>query len=385
VSYVSARPRGLLLVAALACAAQALPSVAAPTAAPPKTYMVSTVAMGPLRQNPFSSVGPLPGRDVAASVAHKGRSYWFFGDTFMNTAPPSFINNSAAVTTDLDATDGITVTSNNVWTENPAAPPVPVIEASKAERAFEQKHASADCTTSKDWYCNSQFAIWPGAPVVDAARNRLIVMYTKICRMGKQRCNGAFVGDVLGAGLASVDLRTGKVSRLTVRHPQAVPTPEGRDPALLFGPTGVGFTAFTLGGYYYSSHDCDVYFFCKLSRVPLQSVEDRSKWEFFAGVRLGKPRWTPTVASGVRSIHTGAAGGSIQYVPGMKQWLSIYTVPYADDVVYRLAPQPWGPWGPAQRLITTLESPTPSTPRRTGWCSTSRTTTPVLAKWSWCA
>ena len=354
------RLRAAVLLGVLAIAAPSVTAVAGPRTAPaaaPTTYMVSTLAMGPLRQNPYSSFAVLPGRDVAASVAHNGRSYWFFGDTFMHTAPPSFINNSAAVTSDLDATDGITVTSNNVWTEDPTKPPVPVIEASKAELAFQDRHAGTDCSMSKDWYCGTQFAIWPGAPVVDAARNRLLVMYTKICRMGAQRCNGAFVGDLVGAGIAAVDLRTGKVSRLTVRNPEAISTPEGRDPALLFGPSGVAATAFVHGNHYYSAHDCNPYTFqCKLGRAPLAAVHDRRAWQFYAGTIKGKPRWTSHAGSGVLTVWTGAAGGSIQWVPGMKQWLAIYTVPYADDIVYRLAPQPWGPWGPAQRLITALES-----------------------------
>jgi hypothetical protein len=354
------RPGVLLAVAALLAGVLATPALARPTtrtlSAAPK-WTTSTLAMGPLRQNPRLGIGALPGRDNAASVLAGGKSYWFFGDTFINT-PPGAVNNSGAVTTDLDATDGITVTSSNVATEDPVNAPVTLIPESASELAFEKRHASTNCTSSSDPFCGAAFALWPGAAVSDPARHRILVLTTKICRFGKSACMTDFTGQVLSLGITAIDTRTGKVTRLPIAHQKTYYTPEGRDPHLLFDSGIFGGTAWADGGFLYSAHGCDPYVFkCHLARVPLCAANDRAAWRFFVGTSHGQPRWSASDSSAPRVLYTGAAGGTIQWAPGLKSWLAIYTVPYTSDIGYQLAPKPWGPWSDLQRLYTTL-SPT---------------------------
>jgi hypothetical protein len=322
-------------------------------------WTTSTLALGPLRQNPRLGIGAMPGRDNAASVRAGNRSYWFFGDTFIN-APPSAVNSSAAVTTDLDATDGVTVTSSNVWTEDPVNAPVTLIPKNAAELAFEKRHASTSCPGSSDAFCGSAFAHWPGAAVYDARRHRLLVMTTKICRFGLRACTTDFTGQVLSQGVTAVDTTTGKVTRLAITHQERYSTPEGRDPTVLFGSGVFAGTAWGDGDYLYSAYDCDPYVFkCKLARVGLGLVNDRAAWRFFSGERRGKPSWTVQASSAPRVLYTGAAGGTIQWAPALKSWLAIYSIPYTNDIGWQVAPHPWGPWSDLQRLYTTM-SPTTS-------------------------
>jgi hypothetical protein len=346
-------------MAAAAAATSGPTRAAATSASAGPTYMTASQQLGPLRQNPRVAIvpGALPGRDNASSVAAGGKSYWFFGDTFIN-APLSAVNNSAAVTTDLDGTDGITVLSSPLKADDPVGAPVEEITKTPDELAFEKKHTgtAAECTSSADRYCGSMFAHWPGAAVHDAARHRLIVMTTKICRFGKAGCLTGFTGTVLGGGVTTVDLRTGAVKRLPIKHQEPYWMPEGRDRTLLFSPhTFFGGTAWGEGGYLYSAYGCEPYgFTCGLARVPMATVDDRTAWRFFSGTSGGRPVWSASDATLPRVLSTGAAGGTIQWAPAMKSYLAIYTVPYSSDVVYQTAAHPWGPWSPAQRLFDTL-------------------------------
>ncbi|MDQ1689383.1 MAG: hypothetical protein QOK42_2358 [Frankiaceae bacterium] len=346
----------LLLAAGLVAVALVADNAAAAHRGAP-AFMTSSTQLGPLRQNPRVAIvpGALPGRDNASSVAAGGKSYWFFGDTFIN-APLSAVNNSAAVTTDLDGTDGITVLSSNLKTDDPVGAPVAAIAKTARELGFEKQHASTSCAGSRDSYCGSQFAHWPGAAVLDAARHRLLVLTTKICRFGLTGCQTGFTGTVIGGGVTAVDLRTGAVTRLAIKHQEPYFSPEGIDRTLLFpSTTFFGGTAWTEAGFLYSAQACDPYTFgCALARVPLASVDDRATWRFYRGSRGGVPTWSAQSAGAPRILSTGAAGGTIQWAPAMKSYLAIYTVPYASDVVYRTAPHAWGPWSAANRLITTM-------------------------------
>lgn len=353
---LAARHRLLGVAALLAAASVSLPAAATPHAT---SYSSASVQLGPLRQNPRVAIlpGVLLGRDNAASVGAEGKSYWFFGDTFIS--PLGAVNNSAAVTSDVDGTDGISVLSSNLKTDDPVNAPVEAISKTPTEIAFERAHAgTADQCAAKpsDAYCGTQFAHWPGAAVYDKARHRLLVMTTKICRFGARSCTTGFTGTLLGGGITSVDLGTGTVRRLTIKHAERYWGAEGRDSTLLFQPDAFfGGTAWAEGGYLYTAYRCEPYgFTCSLARAPLGSVDDRRAWRFYTGQRRGAPVWSSSDQHLPRVLSTGAAGGTIQWAPAMKRYLAIYTVPYTSDVVYQTAAHPWGPWGSAQRLFATL-------------------------------
>jgi hypothetical protein len=89
--------------------------------------------------------------------------------------------------------------------------------------------------------------------------------------------------------------------------------------------------------------------------VPLAAADDRAAWRFYAGSTRSGPILSRSDSNLPRVLSTGAAGGTIQWSPAMKRWIAIYTVPYASDVVYQTAPNPWGPWTAAQRMFSTLE------------------------------
>lgn len=339
-----------------------LSSAGSPAVAAATSYNTVTQALGPLQQNPRIAYGYggtfMLGRDNATSFGYHGNSYWFFGDTFFYGAPTAgaltTINNSGSVTPDLDASNNITLPSNSVFTLDPVNPPTPAIAASRAETAFEAKHANSDCASVSDAYCGSKFAVWPGSVVVDPPRHRAIIFFTKICRFGKAGCQTGFTGTVIGEGIAVMDLAKNTITRLPIKHQDAVYSPEGRDSTLLWGTNGYGGNGFISGGYLYSLYGCDVYFRCSLTRAPITRIDDRAQWTFLTAVRGSTARWSRYPRDVVRVVSSGAAGGTLQWVPAMKRWLDIYAVPYANDVVWQTAPQPWGPWSAPQRLFSMM-------------------------------
>ena len=126
-------------------------------AAPPIPTVTATSELGPIRQHPRVSA-----RDNGQSVGYGNRSVWIFADTVFRN-PFGFISNTAAVTSDLSAGDGLNLTSNNPFTADTAGDPVQIIALSAAERDFEYVHRRAGgCTAASDRYCDVIFGFWPG-------------------------------------------------------------------------------------------------------------------------------------------------------------------------------------------------------------------------------
>ncbi|WRS29379.1 DUF4185 domain-containing protein [Actinomycetaceae bacterium MB13-C1-2] len=94
-----------------------------------------------------------------------------------------------------------------------------------------------------------------------------------------------------------------------------------------------------------------------LARVPVDSVQDRAKWEFFAGEAGAKePTWTSDINEkrpvlvDERRVHQGDAGngmsvlsqGGVLYLPALDRYL--YTSWTEHTFEFYEAPEPWGPW-----------------------------------------
>lgn len=295
------------------------------------------------------------GRDNGQSVMLDGRSYWGFGDTLETTdsGGVAFLDNSGAMTSDLDASDGVTVTGPDVFTEGGTAAPHRLLPWRAAETAFMAAHGGT-CRAGDD-YCGTQFAMWPGAMVADPARHRVLVLYVKLCRGGAVKCPSAFVGTGIGTGIAAIYPRQRSVVRLTATHVQpAVPSPEGRDPTLLFGvDDGGSGAAFTDGRYLFALVHCDATFTCVVGRVPLASATDRATWRFYAGDYGSRPFWTQAPGAGKRTTRMGDAGGSVVWVPAMHRWLSTWLQPLGNDAYVQTAVHPWGPWSAPQLMFST--------------------------------
>jgi hypothetical protein len=341
--------------------ALATPATAGTAAPPAPTLNVTTTAqLPPLRQNSH-----VIGRDNGQSAGYAGRSVWIFDDTMLRD-PDDFLANTGAVTSDLNADDGIDLQSNNPFTEDSSTAPKQLLPLTDAESKFQDAHA-APCATG-DEYCGTLFADWPGPVVADPARNRIIFSYGKLCRGAPDGtpCASGFVGTALGTGFAALDMRTHKVSRITVEHPDPALTeaqPEGTDPTLMFAP-GKEFASGSMvlkDGMIYAYGRCDTTAnSCALARVPAGQIKDRLAWRYYTGkAGDGSPVWSTDPDQAVPvGAGNGAAGSTVQYVPALHGYLNTFMGFYDNVGRYQTAPEPWGPWTTPKPMFTGLPTNT---------------------------
>ena len=129
-------------------------------------------------------------RDNGQSAYVNGLSYWIFDDTTLTNglyvrrchssidtvSYSSSIDNTAAVTSDLDASDNIDLQSADWTSTTHTGTPGQTIPPTQAETDFQNAHAtSTGCTGSSDAFCGMQYAIWPGAVLADPDSNRVLV------------------------------------------------------------------------------------------------------------------------------------------------------------------------------------------------------------------
>jgi len=295
--------------------------------------VLSLRQLGPVSQN-----ARVDARDGGQSARYGKRSVWIFADTTLR-APFGFLSNSGAATTDLNAADGITLTSGRPATVDPSQDPAPLVPLTAAEKKFQKDHStSTGCTGDTDEYCGAVFGFWPGPVVADPARGRVLFTYGKLCRGGAAGTECAGVKG-LGVGIAAVDMSTGTVTRLKATGGTPVRSLEGRDDTLLF-PDGQGFSAAALvvGADLYVYGDCG--YLCRVARVPLVDVADRTAWR----VRTDSGGWSPDLSSGVRLSEPGGAGQTVLYSRALKAYVNVF-MPYGTtEIRYQVGGSPFGPW-----------------------------------------
>jgi hypothetical protein len=230
-----------------------------------------------------------------------------------------------------------------------------VLPRTRAEDAFESAHAAAaGCAGSTDQYCGARFGFWPGPVIADPARHRLLVFYHKLCRSGPAGtpCSGE-LGKPLGSGVAQLDMASGRISRLAATSASPVTSVEGADPTMFF-PASTEYTAAALvvRNSVYVYGDC--HFGCRLARVPLGRLADRSRWQFFTGRNAtGADQWSADPAGAVDTIEAGGAGSTVQWCPAMHGFLNVF-MPYGSNtIMYQLGGSPFGPWSWSYPLLVT--------------------------------
>src|SRR5262249_31211309 len=149
-------------------------------------------------------------------------------------------------------------------------------------------------------------------------------------------------------GFAQLDMRTHKVSRLTVEHPDPAVTgagPEGDDPALMFAP-GKEFGSGSMmlrDGMIYAYGRCDTTAnSCALARVPAAHIQDRLAWRYFTGTAAdGTPQWSTDPDAAVTvGAGNGPAGSTVQWVPALHGYLNTYMSLFDNVGRYQTAPNP---------------------------------------------
>jgi hypothetical protein len=105
-----------------------------------------------------------------------------------------------------------------------------------------------------------------------------------------------------------------------------------------------------LNGYYYAYGGKGVFVTTEelLARVPIADLLNKSAWTYYAG----NGAWSSNVADAVDTFDGGSAGSSVFYNKFLGGWMAIYAGNFTNDVYFRVARAPEGPWS-AQVLLFT--------------------------------
>lgn len=311
-----ARP-ALLLLCAAGCGS------------PPAASVVSAQEIGSLHQS-----AAIQGRDGGASARLWGRSVFTFGDTVLNVKDgegQNWHHNSYAVTTDDRAADGIGPMTDPL---DGSGAPRYLLAPTADEAAFNAAHRGDPCPTAP---CGARYAVWPGAPVWDAAQRQALIPYGLIY---------AEPGDFNFRGVG----QSFAVWRDLDKPPERPVVAQGAHPTLLFGEGETAPETAPL------VHEGALYAFscpqrglgrpCALLSAPLAQVLVRSAWRVWDG-----SGWSADLSKG-QDLFDGAPILSVHYNGHLSAWLAVYSAPLSNDVELRSAPALTGPWSDAVTLFT---------------------------------
>lgn len=326
-------PVSLLCTAALGALALGAPAFAAQAGElpPPIPPVVSVVEMGLVKQNKFVTC-----RDGTYSALVGNKAIWTFNDTCMSkggVAGDQFIDNTLAWNTNLDASAGITLNKDLKDAQNL---PVRFVPFTANEIAFTASHAP------------NEIAIWPGQLVPDPARNRELIFFGAVYRGSDIGFNG------VGGGIAVAD-----PTFTTVTRPVQSLDPNAAEPSYMWaaGEQAYGGGYVLVGDmlYCYGGSGVGVTTHVHVARVPLADALDKTKWTYWTGTEWStKNQKLATVYQG------GAAGDTIFFDHYLGVFVTVYQPFQNNDVFYRVANHPEGPWSAAAYMFTAKQGTDPS-------------------------
>jgi hypothetical protein len=301
------------------------------TSAPAVPSIKAVVPMGVVRQNPL-----IYGRDGTYSAVIDGKSYWAFNDTSMkatNLDGHNFISNTLAWTDSLNASNGIYLNHDHL---DKTGVPIEYMPFLPAEEQFNDVHDPNHCTATPATTCGEDYAIWPGPIVPIPGTSAAYQIYGKVFRGGDVQ---GF--QTVGTGIA-IEVG-GKITR-------PVEAPGTSEPTLMWQGTEVAYGGGWLveDGLLYAV-GCQGGFLvenCRVARVPILEVLFKQAWRYYAG----GDTWSSDPNAAATVFQGGAAGNSIFYDKALHKYIAIYSGIYNNNVNYRAADHPWGPWS-AETLL----------------------------------
>jgi hypothetical protein len=277
----------------------------------------------------------ISGRDGGASALAWGKSIWSYGDTVLSIDDEQGTNwhhNSFSFTEDLDAADGIDGFAEPL--DSKGAPGY-LVAPTEEEEAFNKAHRGDPCAEEP---CGARWAAWPGPPLFDAKRDRSLIVYGLIYAEP-----GDFNFHGVGQGIAvwkSFDApRERPIIDATKEHP-----------TLLFqeNEPSYGLAPVIKDDMFYNfacSSGEPLSPPCSLARAPLESVLDRSTWEYWDG-----DAWSRDI-NAAEALFSGAPILSVAWNAHLARYTAVYSEPLSNDVSIRTAPDLWGPWSDAETLF----------------------------------
>jgi hypothetical protein len=275
-------------------------------------------------------------RDGTYSALVGRKAVWTFNDTCLTKggdAGDTFIDNSLAWNTGLDASQGIALNRNKVDSQGV---PVRFVPFTANEIAFTQAHQP------------NEIAIWPGHLVPDPARGRELVFFGAVYRGPDIGFNG------VGAGIAVAD-----PGFTTVTRPVQSLDPDAPEPSYMWAAGEQSYTGgYVVVGdmlYCYGGHGVGLATHVHVARVPLADALDKTKWTYWTADGWStKNQHLATVYQG------GAAGDTVFWDAWLGLFVTVYQ-PFQDNgVYYRVANHPEGPWSAPAPLFTAQQGTDPS-------------------------
>ena len=277
----------------------------------------------------------IQGRDGGQSGLVWGHSVWSFGDTVLNVSDElggNWHHNSFSITDDLDGSDGIGGFSERL---DSAGAPAYFLAPTADEAAFNADHYGDGCKVQP---CGARWAVWPGPPIWDAARDRALIFYGLIyAEPGDFNFRGVGQSVAIWSDFSSAPERP-------------VISPGADHPTLLFGdgdpPWGTGAMIDRDGMLYAFGCDSDADGLsppCYLARVDPAKVLDRTAWRTF-----DQGQWSE---SGKSSLFVGAPTVTVGWNAHLQKYLAVYCEPLSNRVVGRTADALTGPWTDARLLF----------------------------------
>jgi len=282
------------------------------------------------------------GRDGGYSTSIFGKSVWLYGDTVLSINDEegiSWHNSSASWTDDMDASDGITGFSES---NDSAGAPRVLFEYTAEELKQHAEWASENPSEENP----KKWAFWPGKVVYDAENDQGLLFYGKV--IGDN--DGGF--DMVGVSLATWKNLEELPKRVVVR-------PDSQHPTQLFSgdEPRFGEGSFIHDSYLYT-YDCAGKFDkpCIIARVRPKDAFDRSEWRFWDG-----DEWQ-TDWKRAEAVLEGHDIMSVHYSPFLEGFIAVYSKPLSNDVAFRTAPSPEGPWSEEVIAFTAKSSHDGGTP-----------------------
>jgi Domain of unknown function (DUF4185) len=283
----------------------------------------------------------IQGRDGGPSGLVWGHSVWTFGDTVLNlndAEGTNWHNNSYSITDDLTAADSIGGFTERL---DSAGAPRYFLAPTDDEDTFNIAHRGDPCSVTP---CGARWAVWPGPPVWDPARNRAIIFYGLIyAEPGNFNFHGVGQSVAIWSDFDSDPTRP-------------ILTPGADHPTLMWAEDEPGWgTAAVIDGdlLYVFACDSGNAFSppCSLAQVAPENVLDRSSWQFWNG-----SAWTPSMDQ-KRSLFSGAPSVTVAKSAYLGKWTAIYAEPLSNHVVIRTADALTGPWSEAKLLFDAKKNP----------------------------
>jgi hypothetical protein len=308
-----------------------LAAAASGQAPPPIPGIQSVVELGVVQQDHLVTC-----RDSTYSALIEGVSVWTFGDTCLRkggVAGDQFIDNSLAFASNLDASNGIVLNGNLKDSEGV---PRQFIPLTPWELRINARKAP------------NEIAVWPGQIVPDPARNRELIFYGAVFR-------GSDIGFTpIGAGIAVSDPHFKHVIR-----PPENPDPNAKEPSYMWRPNEIPYTnGYVLVDdmlYCYGGEGVGLTTRVHVARVPLADVLDKGQWRYWDGTG-----WNADENASVSVYHGGAAGDTIFFDDYLGLYVTVYQTYLDNDIKYRVARHPEGPWSDEGFMFTAKQGTDPS-------------------------